>query len=62
MKLPGAAPIGKVVPFVFNGTQPEIPCELDRVAAECTVDTGSRASLDLYSPFVAEHPALVPAQ
>ena len=62
LKLPGAATNGTAVPFVFDGTQPQIPCQIDNVAAQCTIDTGSRTSLELYSPFLAENPAVVPAQ
>lgn len=62
LKLPSAPISGKATPFVFSGTQPEVACQIDQIATQCTIDTGSRSSLDLYAPFVAEHPAVVPAQ
>jgi hypothetical protein len=43
---------GRAVPFVFNGTIPEIAGDIDGVAATFDVDTGSRASVGLNSPFV----------
>jgi hypothetical protein len=60
--MPGvAAPAGAgVVPFVFGGTQPQIPCTIDGIASECAVDTGSRVSLSLFAPFLAAHPQVVP--
>jgi len=60
-KLPGAAAAGTSIPFVFDGTQPEIPCAIDAIAGQCTIDTGSRSSLDLLAPFSAAHPTVVPA-
>jgi hypothetical protein len=60
-KLPGAASAGTSVPFVFAGTQPEIPCAIDRIAGQCTIDTGSRSSLDLLAPFSAANPSVVSA-
>jgi predicted aspartyl protease len=47
---PAAA--GQAVPFVFNGTIPEIAGDIGGVAATFDVDTGSRASVGLNSPFV----------
>jgi hypothetical protein len=61
LKLPGAASEGASIPFVFDGTQPEIPCAVDHIAGSCTIDTGSRSSLDLFAPFIAANPAVVPA-
>jgi predicted aspartyl protease len=46
---------GVAVPFVFNGTVPEIDGEIGGVAATFDVDTGSRASVGLNSPFVQRH-------
>lgn len=46
---------GTVVPFVFNGTVPEIEGEVGGVAATFDVDTGSRGSVGLNSPFVQRH-------
>jgi hypothetical protein len=60
-KLPGAPSEGQSIPFVFDGTQPEIPCAVDHIAGNCTIDTGSRSSIDLFGPFVAANPAVVPA-
>jgi hypothetical protein len=57
----GSVASGASIPFVFDGTQPQIPCEIDRIATQCTIDSGSRASLDLFSPFIAANAAVVPA-
>ncbi len=59
---PGAAgpPRGTVIPFTFNSTQPMIACAIGGVPGTCTIDTGSRASLSVTSPFIAAHPAIVP--
>jgi predicted aspartyl protease len=46
---------GIAVPFVFNGTVPEVEGEVDGIAATFDVDTGSRASIGLNSPFVQRH-------
>lgn len=46
---------GVAVPFVFNGTVPEVAGEIGGVAATFDVDTGSRASVGLNSPFVQRH-------
>ena len=68
LRLPGggAQPItlpsgADVIPFVFNDTIPQVACALDGIATDCTVDTGSRVSLSLTSPFIAAHPNVVPA-
>jgi PDZ domain/Aspartyl protease len=50
-----------VVPFVFNDTIPQVACQLDGVAGDCSVDTGSRASLTVLTPFSAAHPELIPS-
>jgi hypothetical protein len=60
-KMPGATAEGTSVPFVFQGTQPEIPCTIDSIAGQCTIDTGSRSSLDLFAPFEAANPTVIPA-
>ncbi len=52
---------GKTTAFVFGGTQPQMPCTIDAIPTICSIDTGSRAAIDLYSPFVAAHPAVMPA-
>jgi hypothetical protein len=49
-----------VIPFVFDGRQPQFACTIAGVAAQCTLDTGSRASISLMTPFVAAHPSVVP--
>ncbi|MBP6014433.1 MAG: aspartyl protease family protein [Alphaproteobacteria bacterium] len=46
---------GVAVPFVFNGTVPEIEGDIDGVPAAFDIDTGSRASVGLNSPFVQRH-------
>jgi hypothetical protein len=62
LSMPGAMTVpGKPITFVFSGTQPQIPCKIDGVETACTVDTGSRSSVDLFSPFIAAHPSVVPA-
>lgn len=63
LAMPGAsAPAGAhAVPFVLDGRQPQFACAIDGIASQCTLDTGSRASITLMSPFIAAHPAVVPA-
>ncbi|MCE9524018.1 MAG: aspartyl protease family protein, partial [Alphaproteobacteria bacterium] len=46
---------GIAVPFVFNGTVPEVEGSIDGIAASFDIDTGSRASVGLNSPFVQKH-------
>lgn len=62
-QMPGAQPPAgsDVIPFVFDGRQPQFGCTIARVAAQCTLDTGSRASISLMTPFVAAHPSVVPS-
>jgi hypothetical protein len=43
---------GTRVPFTFIDTQPVVDGEIDGLKGTFTLDTGSRASLDLSSPFV----------
>jgi len=50
-----ASDAGTAVPFVFNGTVPEIEGDIDGIAASFDVDTGSRMSVGLHSPFVLRH-------
>jgi hypothetical protein len=59
---PGAAGAarGTTVPFVFNATQPMVACAIAGVPGSCTIDTGSRVSLSVTSPFIAAHPSVVP--
>lgn len=51
-----------VIPFVFDGTQPQIDCALDGSPAECTIDTGARDSLTIFGPYIAAHPEILPAK
>jgi hypothetical protein len=64
LRMPGtSAPqqqAADTIPFVFNDTIPQIACQIDGIAADCTVDTGSRASASVTSPFIAAHPNIVP--
>ncbi len=63
LQMPGTSepPAGSdVIPFVFNTSQPQFPCAIDDIAAQCTLDTGARDSLTLYGPFIASHPQIVP--
>lgn len=46
---------GVAVPIVFNGTVPEIEGAIDGVAGTFDIDTGSRVSVGLNSPFVQRH-------
>lgn len=49
-----------VVPFVFNGTQPQIACRIASIPSHCTIDTGARDTMTFYTPFLAEHPDVKP--
>jgi hypothetical protein len=63
LSLPGAAAApagGHVVPFVFYSTQPQIACTIDGIPAECTIDTGARDTISFMTPFLADHPQIVP--
>jgi hypothetical protein len=46
---------GTPVPFVFNGNTIEAPAIYNGVQGTFTIDTGSRASLTLNSPFAAKN-------
>jgi PDZ domain/Aspartyl protease len=65
LRLPSAAAPNlagaDVVPFVFNNTIPQVACQLNGIPGDCSVDTGSRASVSVLTPFIAAHPSLVPA-
>jgi aspartyl protease/PDZ domain-containing protein len=64
LSLPGSATTpanAHVLPFVLAGTQPQIACTIDDIPSECAIDTGSRASLTLFGPFIADHPGIVPS-
>jgi hypothetical protein len=65
LRMPSATPLttpsgGRTIPFVFNGQHPMIPCTIDDFAGQCVLDTGSRVSLSVLSPFLAAHPSIVP--
>lgn len=46
---------GAILPFVFDEHTPQVDGEIDGIPGKFGIDTGSRASLDLLSPFVAAH-------
>lgn len=46
---------GVRVPFEFDESTPFVAGEIDGIAGNFTLDTGSRASLDLTGPFVKDH-------
>jgi Aspartyl protease/PDZ domain len=46
---------GTVVPFKFNNHIPQVAGEIDGVPGLFDIDTGSRASLDLFGPFVEKN-------
>jgi len=58
----GAAPpiAGTVIPFTFNGQHPMVDCTIASFPTSCVLDTGSRVSLSVLSPFLAAHPSIVP--
>ncbi|HWG00020.1 MAG TPA: aspartyl protease family protein [Steroidobacteraceae bacterium] len=51
-----------VVPIALYGTQPQFACGIDGVPTTCTLDTGATQSLQLFMPFIAAHPGVVPAR
>lgn len=63
LAMPGVAPESgaDVLRFVFAGTVPQIGCAVDGIPSECTVDTGDGGSANLFVPFIADHPQVVPA-
>jgi hypothetical protein len=56
------APDARVIPIVLYGTQPQFACNIDNVATTCTLDTGARNSISLFTPFVEAHRSVVPAR
>jgi hypothetical protein len=60
LALPGRARRagGEPIPFVFADRQPQFACALNKVAGQCTLDTGARDSVGFYGPFVAAHPSV----
>ncbi|MGA7356819.1 MAG: aspartyl protease family protein [Candidatus Cybelea sp.] len=63
LAMPGILPAAgaDVVHFVLLGTNPQVGCAIDSVPSECTVDTGDGGSVNLFVPFIAAHPQIVPA-
>jgi hypothetical protein len=51
-----------VVPITQYGTQPQFACGIDGVPTTCTLDTGARNAISLFTPFVEAHPSVVPAR
>jgi hypothetical protein len=49
-----------VVPIEQYGTQPQFACSIDDVRTTCTLDTGARDALSLFTPFLKLHPDVVP--
>lgn len=58
---PPVLPGSSVAPFVLDGRQPQFGCAIDGVASQCTLDTGARNSISLFTPFLAAHPSVIPA-
>jgi hypothetical protein len=46
---------GVVVPFKFHDQVPQVEGAIDGIAGAFDIDTGSRATLDLFGPFVEAH-------
>ncbi len=63
LAMPGAQPPAgsDIIPFVMDSKQPQFACSIDSIATQCSLDTGARDSITLMSPFVANHPQIVPA-
>jgi hypothetical protein len=55
-------PDATVVPIVQYGTQPQFACSIDDEPTTCTLDTGARNSISLFTPFVKAHPSVVPTK
>ena len=63
LQMPGTytpPPKASVVPIVQDGRQPQFACALDGIDGQCTVDTGARDSISLFTPFMQAHPQVVP--
>lgn len=61
--MPGSyapAPDATVIPIVQYGTLPQFPCSIDNVPTTCTLDTGSRNAISLFTPFIEAHPNATP--
>ena len=50
----------RTIPFVLDGTQPQIDCAIDGIPSQCTIDTGARDTLTIFSPYLAAHPQVRP--
>ena len=50
-----SAGAGQTIPFTFFGSTPMVNGSLDGVSGQFAVDTGSRAGLTLWTPFVKAH-------
>jgi len=46
---------GIAVPFQFNAHVPQVEGSIDGIPGKFDIDTGSRSSVDLLGPFVAQH-------
>ncbi len=46
------------IPFTFDSETPEVAGTIDGLPGRFTIDTGSRSTLDLNAPFVAQHKLL----
>ncbi|MGB6517223.1 MAG: PDZ domain-containing protein [Candidatus Cybelea sp.] len=55
-------PDATVIPIALYGTQPQFACSIDNAPTTCTLDTGARDSISLFTPFVEAHPSVVPAR
>jgi hypothetical protein len=62
LRMPSAPrePGGTTLPFTFNGQHADIACAIDGIDGRCDIDTGSRISLSVLTPFLAAHPTVVP--
>ncbi|MDB5027667.1 MAG: hypothetical protein JWO66_1356 [Candidatus Eremiobacteraeota bacterium] len=62
LRTPAASPEpAATTPFTFNGQHPMLDCTIGGFAGACVLDTGSRLSITVTSPFLAAHPSIVPA-
>jgi hypothetical protein len=63
LAMPGAVPASRAasVRFVLFGTNPQVGCAIDGIPSQCTVDTGDGGSVNLFVPFIVDHPQIVPA-
>ncbi len=55
---PASQPAATAIAFYFDGTIPRISVGIEGITTSAEVDTGSRAGLELSSPFLAAHPAI----